>query len=652
MLTSNTVSNRQKAAALIAMSMFLVGGCTVNGTALRADRNTISDKVLTLPDSASASPKGGQSRPHWSTGRLKLPAEMLSRRGLINAQRSPDGGYDFLGALKKFAVHNKAQFQLQSESDFPEVTVDSIRTVIPAGIPDSGSRPILRMIECQIYYKDIPVLDGSFLAVFSDATLHGIRGEILPRMVLSQRFDSINFAALLRKEQVDRILRDRLVGPAAAVKIIFPPTKLVLDFSARRAAFIAWHEGTRYKIDALTGEIYSEQSFQMVPGWERYDFTTLTALSVDEYDPIGLWHNPAVIASKLADYEGSLLDRKVTDWVVLTTGRVPMACQFRLTYGAGDGTESIFPFPTVHPGDTFSETATKEAGCFSDSLVMRPAVGDNVESLRPLAYQNAYLYAMSAARNALWDLPTAIYAWFLPRNQYKLHIKVVAPGADEPLYRWSTHTIRITDNALHGRLVLHEYGHYVHDTYKPENYLQDSCLTRSVSEGVADALRESLRWVIRKNVASDVVFFEDAGTQTKDKIRKAISSESECSGNDYGDGAAISQILWAFLNDRVCNFDQAQGASAPCQINRILGDARLGAAPIDQWGRESLTQAMYYSGRWASADSPSSPYKFVNDMGYWFKVLSEVYGLIHQDEWDRIRMVFMLHGVNIGPFQP
>ena len=664
MLTSDSVSSPKKTAALIAMSMFLFGGCAVVGTASHADRYAMSDEVLALPTSASTSPKGGQPGPHWSTGRLNLPAEVLSRRGLINANRSSTGGYDFIGALKKFAGHNRAHFHLQSESDFPDVTVDSVRNVIPGGVTDDGSKPILRLVEAQVHYKGIPVLEGSFLAIFADATLHGIRGEILPRLTLSQRFDSIDLSSLLAKERIDRILRGRLGRSTVSVETISPPKKLVLDFSAKRAAYVAWHEGTRYKIDALTGEIYSEQSFQMVPGWETYDFATLTALSAAEYGPVGLSKPPAEIASKLADYGGALLDRKITDWLQLMTGNVPRTCQFRLTYGAGDGTESIFPFPTIHPGDTFSETVMSEAGCYSQPFVMRPAEGDNAVTLRPLAYQNVYFYGMSAARNALWDRNTSLYAWFSPRYDYRLHIKVIPPDAEGKIgcgntvacYVFGTHTIRIIDDSLRSRSLLHEYGHYVHHTYLPENYFQNSCLTHGLTEGIADALRQSLRWDIKSNIASDSLFLNCdeflTSTPTRDIIKNAISAETECIGNIYVDGEAVPQILWAFLNDRVCNFDQALGASAPCQISRIIGDTRLGAAPIDQWGRESLTQALYYSGRWSSPDSPSSPYRFVNDMGYWFKVLSEVYGLILPDEWNRIRMVFMLHSVDIGPFQP
>jgi hypothetical protein len=661
--TADSRKNLKILEILMVVSVFIFGGCATIDKAQSVERLSFSDEVLILRESDSTSPEGNQSEPHWSRGRLGLPAEVFSLHGLVRADHGPGGAYNFLGALKKFAVHNGAQFHLQSETDFPDITVVSVRAVFPGGVPDDGSRPMLRLVEGQVHYKGILVLDGSFLATFADATLHSIRGELLPQSILAERFSSIDFSALLPKDQVSRILRDHLKKPAMSVAIIAPQMKMVLDFAAQRAAYIAWHDGTQYKIDARSGEVYSASMFDRVPGWAAYKDAQITALSFEQDAPTELGWPLDTITASLSDFSQSLVDRKVISWVKLMTGSVPKDCQFRLTYGAGEETESLFPFPTLHPGDTFSAIETRVAPCFSQPFIVRPAAEDTEPQAtrRALAYQNAYLYTMSAARNALWNRLTSLYAWIAPRSAYKLHVKVITPDAEGRIgcggsyacYVYSTHTIRIVDSILFGLLTLHEYGHYVHHTYLHQNYFQNSCLQNAVSEGVADAMRESLIFTLRSgDVPSDARFLDQRfSTPTRGNVRAAIKAEGECTGNSYGDGRAISEILWAFINDRSCLFDEGLGSSAPCQPIRIIGDARSGEAPIEQWGREALTQSMLYSGQWASAEDPPSPFHFVQDMGHWFKVLSEVYGLIHPDEWERIRQVFLLHGVDIGPFQ-
>jgi hypothetical protein len=272
---------------------------------------------------------------------------------------------------------------------------------------------------------------------------------------------------------------------------------------------------------------------------------------------------------------------------------------------------------------------------------------------------------MSAARLALWHREVALYAFLAPRNAYRLHIKVLSPDADGHVgcgntifcYAYANHTVRIIDDALRSRSLLHEYGHYVHHTYLPEGYFsRQSCLTHGLTEGIADALRESFRWNIKSNSASDSLFLNSdeflISTPTRDKVQPAIGMTMQCTGNVYVDGEAVSQILWSFLNNRVCVFDSLSGEAAPCQVRTLVTDARLAAAPIAQWGRESFTWAMQWAGFLGFLSGGASPFEFVSDMASWFRLLSDVYQLIQPDEWERIRMLFALHGVEIGDQSP
>ncbi|MFX1476230.1 MAG: hypothetical protein ACFFCO_12245, partial [Promethearchaeota archaeon] len=415
--------------------------------------------------------------------------------------------------------------------------------------------------------------------------------------------------------------------------------------------------GVRYKIDAISGEIYAEESFNVVNGWETYDDAAFVALSLSEVHPAPADADPAVLNNKLSRFEGGLVDRKVTIWAILVwvirsifgslrivefIAKFAWRCKFRLTYGAGNSSESMFPFPTLHPGDT-TEFEIRSGFCGGSPFTKRSPP-------KSLAYQNYYYHAMTAARHALWDRPTSLYSWMPPRYEHRLHIKVYD---SPPHYVRGTKTIWITDVSIHRLLTLHEYGHYVHHTYAPPNYYQGSCLVRAVDEGVADAIRTSLDWVARQATPSADDFLNRGfRTSTLGGVAPAISTEAECTANPYGDGRAIGEILWAFLNNRYCTFDSSEGENAACQVAHIIDESKWTSAYIGQWGREALTHAMKFCGRFSTAASPPSPYKFIDEMGYWFKVLSEVYNLISADEWERIRQVFLIHGLDIGIYYP
>lgn len=597
---------------------------------------------------AAATP-GPPPLSHWSGAGLAAPRPDSEGREL---------GLPALTALRRAAGRGAGAVPA---AEFPDLKVESVRLVSPSGPTEAQLSPPLRIVELRLMHLGLPVRGAVVVAYFAGDSLRGVRGRWIPRSSFAEAFRGVDASKAMDLERVWRLI-GKPAEPAGIRRDGAAEPKLVWDLDRRRLLYVAWDEELRTEIDALSGEILVRTRFGPVPGWEPWDRATITGLSLAHRPPVELDWPLETVLGALEDFPNQLIDRRITGWLQLMSGWVPRDCEFRLSYGAGEGLESVFPFPSLYPGDSFERVETRAAACFAHPFTVRPAASDPdpVATRRALAYQNAYLHGMLSARHAAWNRAASVYTFLEARQRLTLHIKALPPEANQApgcgsyaCYVAGTHTIRIVDDILFAGLLLHEYGHYVHHTYQPDSFPQASCLVRATQEGVADGARESLLGLLHGDAASDAWFLGGAfPTARRGDVKLAIGAPEECSANAYGDGKAIGQILQALMNDRVCAFDSAPGDAAPCQVQRILGDARGGAEHVPRWGREAFTHAQMYTGTWSTAAAPASPHEFVESMAYWFRVLSEVYGLLQPAEWDRVRRLFLSHGVDPGPYQP
>jgi hypothetical protein len=619
--------------------------------------------VATSPSGTPAAAGPGATLPA-QPGQLKLrpPVQPAERSARPSDLRVGEADLDAVGEIRRAAARPGVLPGAPIEANLPDMAVRSVRVIQPTGVPEDVSDRALRIVELQIMHRGLPVRGGALVAYFLDRSLSGLRGRIAPRSSHAEAFRGVDPARAIGEERARRVIFAGAEVPPGPPFVATGALELAWDLRQRRLVYVGWDEETRTVADALTGQVLSRTRFGPIPGWDPYDRATLTGLALAHPAPVELDWPLETILGALQDFPDSLVDRKVTGWLQLTSGWIPKDCSFRLSWGAGEGLESAFPFPSLYPGDTFDVVETRDAPCFANPFTQRPAATDPspAATRRSLAYQNNYLYGMMAARQVAWNGAAATYLFLEPRQRLALHIKALTPvggpyvcGSSYACYVEGTHTIRIVDDILFANLVFHEYGHYVHHTYRPASFPQASCLVRATQEGVADAMRSSLLALVHGDAPSDAGFLgPDFSTATRAVVRPAIRLEEECSPNAYGDGSVIGQIMQALLNDRYCTFDESLGASAPCRVERILGDARAGGLRVPLWGRQALAHAMMYTGSWSTPEDPPSPYLFVDTMAYWFRVLSEVYEALQPAEWDRLRALFLMHGIDIGPFQP
>lgn len=382
-------------------------------------------------------------------------------------------------------------------------------------------------------------------------------------------------------------------------------------------------------IDPKTGKVLAENSVLM-----NWDPGAGSVVSIGDGSSSGIWFfGPVTLANAAQCTLAAMpcttapLRRFVRNTNLDISGDLR-----RLSYRSYGGSDSVTPYPATYIDASHIWSGTAAA------LVDANAYGATGLSVASAAHER-----ISGVATYVQATPTGLWAFRGP-NEYKT-LRVYTYATNDGCgglahYNPNQEDICLNFTYVNGfdwsRTPIHEYGHYVHDSYGLHGSTCDEIATQ---EGVADALSLSLTWARYNPTPGYDRYISDPGltrphvpdgsffAPVTDTYTNIARVSQQCGGNDgnkYAKGMAISQTLWSLLNNQWCN-----RLSGACSYEAVLPG--YSAAQAGLIGRQTLTITMDDTGNEAPIN------EFLRE--WWYNLY---YAVNWESVWN-LRQLFLQH---------
>jgi hypothetical protein len=502
---------------------------------------------------------------------------------------------------------------------------------------------------------EVLIHDGTVTASFANGQLSSVSGTIHAKSTLERRFGDIIKKRRFRSgKEAESMAIKHLSQKLAKKPDVKVTSRLALDLYNDKLAYLIDANEYRVFIDAETGKPYHDETKRSEWWWKLW--------YNEDKAKVRSFNLPAnrayfVKNGQKRDFEDGAVDRN--------RRFLPWRCHFRTSYGAAKGTTHLisrFPFPStyLYRSDGNHGVLVRTGSCWENNALTADSGAD-------FWVQNTHYRISTAARYAARNWSMHLFADWTPEQAWPLHVELhyqdgTGGGAYIPhgATQESTIVLGRSDNPefdacgwLGRFLPIHEYSHYITHMYK---FLPGgTCQREAVKEGLADALAVSFAAKHDPTFVTAETFktpISGAGarpwwlTPTAENQLRQISAP--CT-NYYDSGLAIAQLVYKFLNNRICiSFDQT-GCVAQEMISTPSGCSvcHKGETPVQALGitREAVRDAMTYA---MNVISPSDAtvelvlktmYRYIET--YYWNVIQA------PEDRQRVRLAFTQHGVDL-----